>query len=160
MAWLGALLILALIFFLFRIFPLQMIVLSGVLVVGGGMLGVYAYVDDRDYARQRAAITMAVAFNPKACSIEFPLLVAVHNSYKKPVGKVSWNFEARKPGYSNNLVNYGRGSDYDTPYSSDKILHKGQTDRLCYAVPVLNSGAQPENLVWSIGKKEHDFLSD
>jgi hypothetical protein len=108
----------------------------------------------------RDAVTVTVRYDTKSCSKEFPLFVTIKNGSNKTVEKVSWNIDAYKQGYSNNVVDYGYSSEYSTPYSSDKILNSGQGHAVCYKVPALTGTLEPQNLNWSAVRKSINFEQD
>jgi len=139
------------------VFPKQVGILIGVVVVGCGATYLYFEAEENERKKQIEAVAVTVSFNTKSCSNEFPIYVRIKNGSKKIVEKVSWNIGAYKKGYSNNVVDYGYSSEYSTPYSSDKILNKGQSFGVCYKVPTLSGSLNPKDLNWSAVRKSIDF---
>lgn len=132
-------------------------VIIGVIVLGIGATYLYFEAEKNERKRQKDSVTVSISYDLKACSAEYPLLIAIKNGSKKRVNKVSWNIGAFKPGYSNNIVDYGYSSEYGTPYSSDKILNSGQGNGLCYKVPSIEGSHDPKLLNWSAVRKSIDF---
>jgi hypothetical protein len=149
------------IFFLF-VFPKQVVMLIGVIVIGSGVTYLYFEEQDKQRERQIDAVKITIMFDTKSCSKDFPLLVNISNGSKHIVDKISWNIGAFKKGYSNNVVNYGNSdsvfsSEYDTPYSSEKILNSGQQFGVCYKTPSISGKHISKELDWSAVSKRINF---
>lgn len=143
--------------FLLFVFPKQVGILIGLIVVGCGATYLYFEAEKSEKKKQIEAVAVTVSFNTKSCSDEFPIFVNIKNGSNKIVEKVSWSIGAYKKGYSNNVVNYSYSSEYSTPYSSDKILNTGQHFGVCYKVPSLLGSLNPKDLNWSAVRKIIDF---
>jgi hypothetical protein len=139
------------------VFPKQAGILIGVIVVGFGVTYLYFEAEENERKKEIEAVAVTVSFNTKSCSNEFPIYVSINNGGKKIVEKVSWNIGAYTKGHSDNVVDYGYSSEYSTPYSSDKILNKGQSFGVCYKVPTLSGSINPKDLNWSVVRKSIDF---
>lgn len=140
------------------VFPKQMGILVAVVVIAIGAIYLYLYVDENNRKKQIEAVSISVAFNAEACSEEYPIAVNFKNGSKKTVEKIRWNIGAYRPGYSDNIVNYGTYSgEYSTPYETDRILSPGQTFGLCYKAPLLKSGASQSEVTWTIVRKSINF---
>ena len=140
------------------IFPKQVLSIIGILVLA--IVAIIFYSQEQENQRQRAKdrVQVSIKYDTEKCSAEFPLLVVIQNTGNKTVNKVSWNFAAYKPGYSSNVVSYGTSSSsWDTPYSTDKILKKGEVNRLCYRVPSLKGYHDPAKLNYKITNKSIAF---
>jgi hypothetical protein len=139
------------------VFPKQMGMIIGLVVVGIG--GAYFYFEEeaKERKRQRNSVIINISYDLNACSTGYPLHVTINNQSKKRVDKVSWNVGAFRPGYSNNIVDYGYSGEYDTPYSSDKILNSGQGSGSCYTAPAIEGDHDPKILSWSVIHKRVEF---
>lgn len=153
MIWIALIIGIILIF----IFPKQMGILAALAVVG--IAGVYLYLqaEENDRKKQRDAVSINITYGSPVCSSDFSLAVNIMNGSRKTVTKVRWNIGAYKPGYSNNVVDYGYSSEYSTPYESDKILSPNQSFAVCYKTPKLNSGNKPDSVNWSAVSKSVVF---
>ncbi|MFK5949685.1 MAG: hypothetical protein QM500_13060 [Methylococcales bacterium] len=155
MTWIAAILGILILF----LFPKQMGVLIGVILLGFGATYLYIQAEENEKIQQREAVTIDINYDIKLCSVEYPLHVLISNKSKKIVNKISWNVAAYKSGYSNNVINYKYTSEYGTPYSSDKVLKSGHYFGVCYKTPSLKNDIKPENLKWSVLRKNIVFNS-
>ena len=140
------------------IFPKQMGILAGVVVLT--IAGIYLYFEseENNKERQREAVVISVKYDTTTCTSEYPLLANVKNGSNNTVIKINWNFSAYKPGYSNNVVAYeGYTSEYSTPYESDKILAPNQSFTLCYKAPKLKEEIAATAVTWSVVSKSVVF---
>jgi hypothetical protein len=153
MVWIAIIIGIILLF----IFPKQVGILIGLAVAGIGVTYLYLQAEENDRKKQKEAVKITVAYDLKACSEEYPIHITVRNDSKKKVNEVSWNISAHKPGYSNNVVDYGYSGEYSTPYSSDKIINPGQGYGLCYKAPTIKGSDKPEALNWSAVSKSIYF---
>jgi hypothetical protein len=142
------------------VFPKQVGGLIVVAILGLGAFYLYLQADENARKKQQDSVTVSVLYNLKACSKDYPLHVSIKNDSSKIVDKVSWNIGALKPGYSNNIVDYGYSIEYSTPFSSDKILNPNQQHGLCYKVPKLKDSSDPSTLNWLIVRKSIEFNRD
>jgi len=154
MVWIAIIIGIILIF----IFPKQMGVLAAVLVAGIVAIFLYFQAEENDRKRQNDAVSITVNYDKSVCSAEYPIVVNFRNGSRKTVTKISWNIGAFKPGYSNNVVDYGPySSEYSTPYESDKILAPNQAYGLCYKAPSLKDGNAPASVSWRVVNKDVTF---
>lgn len=132
-------------------------VIIGVIITG--IIATYLYFEAEKTNRenQRKSVKISIIYSDGICNKKFPIYVKINNNSKKIVNKISWNIGAYKPGYSNNVVNYSYSSEYDTPYSSDKILKPNQQFAACYKVPKLSGKFSPKKLNWSAVRKNINF---
>ena len=154
MIWIALIIGIILIF----MFPKQMGILAGVIVLG--IAGFYFYIqaEENSRAQERDSVTISIRYDVSACSIEYPLAINFKNGSKKIVKKISWNIAAYRSGYSNNIVEYeGYTSEYSTPYESDRILNPNQGFGLCYKAPKLNAGNEPAAVNWNAVSKSINF---
>lgn len=153
MIWIALIIGIVLIF----IFPKQMGVLAAVVVVGIAGIYLYLQAEENDRKKQRDSVAISVIYGSSVCSSEYPIVVNIKNGSRKTVKKVRWNIGAFKPGYSNNVVEYGYSSEYSTAYESDKILAPNQSYGVCYKTPKLKSGNKPDSVNWSAVSKSVVF---
>lgn len=81
-------------------------------------------------------VLVAVRYAPETCTAEAPLSVAIKNTGRETVAKITWSIQVFRPGYSSNIAEYSSG------YSSDRILARGESFQMCVPVPSLNSDAR------------------
>ncbi|WP_323847035.1 hypothetical protein [Microbulbifer magnicolonia] len=154
MIWVAIIIGIILIF----IFPKQMGVLGAVVVGGMGAIYLYLQVDENSKRRDLEAVSIVVKYDTSICSEEYPIAINFKNGSRKVVENIKWNIGAYRPGYSDNIVNYGSyGGEYSTPYESHKILAPNQTFGVCYKAPSLKLGVSPNTVNWSIVNKYVGF---
>lgn len=129
----------------------------GVLVVVVGLIvGVGALMDHYEREKREAdkrAIKMSVVYAPERCGNErtevedngkwktvsvgdlFPLEHTITNTSDKVLMKVSWRLGVYDQGRSTNLVE----NPYSDTFDSDRILKSGESIKLCFGIPKLNS---------------------
>lgn len=151
MGWVALVLGIALFVIFLARFPRQTLAgAAGIIAI----LVAFVWKEHSDTARwnkSQEGLVLVVAHDPLNCSQSY-LAVGFQNQTGRAVEKVSWRFEARQPGFSNNLV-----SGYHA-YESDKILHPGDTHTLCYIMPQLSQqSTRPESLEWSVSNKYVTF---
>jgi len=81
-------------------------------------------------------VLVTVRYAPETCSAEAPLRVAITNTGRETVARVTWSMQVFRPGYSSNVAEYSSG------YESDRILKRGESIQICVAVPSLRSDAR------------------
>lgn len=154
MIWIALIIGIILIF----VFPKQMGILAGVIVLGIASTYLYLQAEENNRKKQRDSVTISINYDTSACSNEYPLAVNFRNGSNKTVEKIRWNIGAYRPGYSDNVVIYeGYTSEYSTPYESDKILSPNQGFGLCYKTPKLSAGNEPETVSWKAVSKSVAF---
>jgi hypothetical protein len=133
--------IIAIIGFLLLIFvPSKIAVLAIILVLFMGV-HIKTRVDSSQRIRELSAVSLAVSFNTEKCGRDRPLLVVVQNTGERRVIQVRWNLAAYLPGYGSvdvNVVSHTTiKSEWETPYSLEKLLAPGQSGSVCLTVPTL-----------------------
>jgi hypothetical protein len=120
-------------------FSLLSIAVCFVLAIGAFF---YLYIHHDESERQK--VSLNVEFNISKCSANYPLLINITNGSTRPVSKIDFDFEARKQGFSDNLVTY---SNYN---HTDKILMPSETYEICWRLPDLKKSVDPSELEWTI----------
>ncbi len=119
---------------------------------------VYYYVDKARDERDSAAVSISVTHDAKTCGESVPLLVVVNNGSPRAVTKVAWNIAAYVPEDNRNLAWYGRtAAEWDTQYSSDRVLVPGDSASYCYGVPILKTSIYSHNLTYGAIHKSVEF---
>ena len=159
MIWLGVLIVIAV---LFLIFPQQMGGLLAVILVGIGITALIIFIDSYSTEKAEESVSIVASYVPASCSEDCPLHFKITNRSKKIVNKVEWNITATREGYSNNVVSYifsgyGYGSEYATPFSSDKILKPDEFLSVCHMAPSIKTETPPQNLIWKVSNKRIKF---
>jgi len=77
--------------------------------------------------RHKANVEVVAFFDYKNCTKEYPLFIGVVNNSSKTIESISTNVKVTKRGYSSRL-------NYDTSYSSDKILLPAEGWGSCWKV--------------------------
>ncbi len=156
MIWAGVLVVVVVLLF---VFPQQMGVLLAVIFAGIGITVLIMFIDSYRTEKAEESVSIVVSYVPASCSEDFPLHYKITNGGKKIVNKVEWNITATREGYSNNVVNYiySGYDEYDTPFSSDKILKPGEFLSVCHMAPSTKTETPPQNLIWKVSNKRIKF---
>lgn len=64
------------------------------------------------------------------CSADYPLKIVFRNRSSEPAAEIGFAVEARRPGYSKDLVSYSQST-----YENDYILRPGRAAAQCWALP-------------------------
>ncbi len=144
------------------VFPKQVGALIGILALGFGALLFMENYNSEQRRKERDAVKVEIAYDEQRCSEEFPLYVTVSNLSGRTVDKVTWNVAAKRPSFSDNLAvySYQTISEYDSPFSSDKILQTNETYVLCFRALDVKKGYDPESLDWVATRKYVTFASE
>jgi hypothetical protein len=90
----------------------------------------YAIVQNWMYQQAVAKVTVDFDQSGKGCDPQFPLALWIRNGSSRVVTLTYIEFEARRPGYSTDLVAYGSRSR-----TWDKIIRPGMIEGVCYPYP-------------------------
>ena len=124
--------------------PKAIFFILGVVLVDGGAY----YIWNQQQLRERAKITLEVAYDTVKCPPGKPMLVTITNHSEKTLERTIFTLDATVPGYSSIV----------TPYSykqnrSDKILRLGESHAQCFPEPLMKpsplSDFRAEDLEWS-----------
>ena len=108
------------------------IILTVVALICAGIA--YAGVQSWIYERARSQVRVEIDSLGRGCEPQFPLGVWVINGSSKVVELTHFEFTARRPGFSRDLVSYG-----NRHRSWDKIIRPGESYGACYAYPALDA---------------------
>jgi len=86
-----------------------------------------------------------------------PLIVTFTNTGTKTITKTRWYFQARRPGFSNQLVRPLSRLFEKTPYESDKILRPGEHYTLQCKLPPLSDSTHVTELNWEVIDKQVEY---
>ena len=141
--------------FLFLLFAFPRAVVGLIALCGVGIGGFFLWnkIETDERNRLRASVTVTVTHDLERCSLEYPLLVRIHNGSENAVEKVSFGIEGNRAGYSDPLYDSGY-----LGYSSDKIIAGGEGWTSCWTLPRQAYGTSeqrialypPETLVWTV----------
>lgn len=147
--------ILMLIFFSRKIAVMSFIV---ILFIG---VHIKSRMDSTQRMGELVAVGLAVSFNSDRCGTNTPLLVVVQNTGQKRVARVRWNLAAYLPGYGSseaNVVSHPTiTSEWETPYSLEKLLAPGQSGTVCLSVPTLTVANNPAMLTYVATNRSVEF---
>jgi hypothetical protein len=149
MAWVIGIGIFLFLLFAFPRAMVGLLVLCG-LAIGGWLLWTKLDTDKR--ARERATVSVTVAYDLERCSPEYPLFVGILNDSDNTIEAVSFGIEGHRAGYSEPLYDSGY-----LGYSSDRIIVRGDSWASCWSLPRQAYGASeqsialnpPNTLVWT-----------
>lgn len=150
MEWIGALIFVVLLF----IFPKQIGILIAFFVAV--IVAIVGYNQYQTYLteKEQNLVSISVVYSEENCIPPMPLSVRISNKSKREIVEVGWDFVARRPGYSSNLLDY-----LDQDAKSDKIIKPGEVWDFCYRVPKSQRFMEPEKVEWSISGKRVTFTN-
>lgn len=139
----------------------QKIAVLGFIVVLFIGVHVKTRLDSAQRINELTAVGLSVSFNSEKCGMDSPLLVVVQNTGQRRVTQVRWNLAAYLPGYGSSDVNVVSHptikSEWETPYSLEKLLAPGQSGSVCLKVPTLTVVNNPAILNYVATNRSVDF---
>ena len=134
---------------LFFLFPRQMGILVGILVLVAAAVGIYFWVQNNREVAERSLVTGTAKYDPQRCADpKFPIFVSITNNASKTVNKITFDLIAKRPGYSSSVY-----SDYT---NTDRIMSGHTVSSTCWSLDSfyvkdgLIKGSRISQLEWSI----------
>ena len=134
----------------------------GIALLAAAAIGIAILIHNDQEQSQRwrareSAITATVTYSPRTCGDSAPLSVTVRNGSSETLDSIEMRLEAYRPGRSTDLL---ESSYTDHTLKWDKILPPGQSETLCYSLPVpiaRSTADTPVSLEFRIGYKSPRF---